>query len=239
MKSNHTGTPLISSGWVPVANYRSLPEYVYSHEPAWDGRSGDTLITPCNAFYLVGIALTSPPLPVGPRLGERKTVVKKHQEKIWIAGILVALVCLSFLAYLWVAAGSFRVCTPQQSQDNLEKTVNALDSIIDLGLKLSTTLVGLGAALLLGWRTELKLTFSVKIILLLSTFFLIQSALYAVWWRFGVAQLWLNDCLELVAESRLGRRWEAHFYFFLAGLLSLGLLVIGTLFSEQATGDDK
>jgi hypothetical protein len=164
--------------------------------------------------------------------------VSKRQQTIWIIGILVGLLCLSALAYVWVAAGSFSVCTPQESQDAYAKTIAALDGIVDLGLKLSTTLVGVGAAVLIGWKTELKLTFSIRVIILLATLLLIQSALYAVWWRFGVAELWLNECLDLIDQPMLGRRYQAHFYFFLAGLLSLGVLVIGALFAEQASGDD-
>jgi hypothetical protein len=164
--------------------------------------------------------------------------VTKRQQTIWIIGILVGLICLSALAYSWVAAGSFSVCTPQESEDTYAKTIAALDGIVDLGMKLSTTLVGFGAALLIGWKSELELTFPIRVIILVSTLLLIQSALYAVWWRLGVAELWLNDCLELIAQPMLGRRYQAHFYFFLAGLLSLGVLVIGALFSEQAGGDD-
>jgi hypothetical protein len=163
--------------------------------------------------------------------------VNKRLQTIWVIGVLISLSCLSGLTYSWVAAGSFKVCTPQDS-DNYVKMVAALDSIVDLGIKLSTTLVGLGAALLIGWKSGLRLTFPIKVILIIASLLLIQSALYGVWWRFGIAELWLNDCLELVTQPRLGRRYEAHFYFFLSGLISLGALVIGTIFSERPGGDD-
>jgi hypothetical protein len=52
-----------------------------------------------------------------------------------------------------------------------------------------------------------------------------QSALYAVWWRLGVATSWLNKCPNLVVESYMQRRYEAHLWFFLLGLISLGVLV--------------
>jgi hypothetical protein len=163
--------------------------------------------------------------------------VNKRQQTIFIV-VLTGLIGLSVLAYLWVASGSFSVCTPGEPAEGYAKTIAALDGIVDLGLKLSTTLVGLGAAVLIGWKSGLKLTFPVKILILVATLLLVQSALYAVWWRFGIAELWLNDCIELVAQPQLGRRYQAHFYFFLAGLVSMGALVIGALFSEHA-GDDK
>ena len=105
--------------------------------------------------------------------------MKRRQQTIWIVGILVVLVCLSGLAYVWVAAASR--CAPQESQDTYAKTIAALDGIVDLGLKLSTSLVGLGAAVLIGWKAGLNLTFPIKVIILAATLLLIQSALYAVW----------------------------------------------------------
>jgi hypothetical protein len=163
---------------------------------------------------------------------------KRHQT-IWLICVLAALAFLSGLAFSWVNAGSFGVCTPQDMDNNLIRTIAALDGIVDLSIKLSTSLVGVGAALLIGMKSGLRLTFSIKIIIIIATLLLIQSALYAVWWRFGIAELWLNECLELVAHPRLDRRYQAHFYFFLAGLVSLGALVLGALFSEQVSGDDS
>jgi hypothetical protein len=164
--------------------------------------------------------------------------VNNRQQTIWIVGILFALICLSGLAFFWVAEGTFRVCTPQP-EGPYAKTISALNEIVELGLRFSTTLVGLGAALLIGWRPGVQLTFPIKAIILIATLLLVQSALYAVWWRFGVAELWLNDCLELITEPALGRRFQAHFYFFLAGLVSLGVLVIGALLSAQPSGENS
>ena len=163
--------------------------------------------------------------------------VNKRQYTIFIV-VLVGLIGLSVLAYFWVAAGSFSVCTSDEPEEGYAKTVAALDRIVDLGLTLSTSLVGLGAAVLIGWKSGLKLTFPIKILILVATLLLVQSALYAVWWRFGIAELWLNGCIELIAQPKLGRRYYAHFYFFLTGLVSLGLLVITGLLSENAAGGD-
>ena len=113
------------------------------------------------------------------------------------------------------------------------RTIGSLDQVVDLGIKLSTTLAGLGAALLIGLRKGMKLTSPVKFFVLLSTILFVQSALYAIWWRTGIAELWLNDCPPLVAESRLQYRFNAHFYLFVAGLLSLGLVVVSSFFADQ------
>jgi len=41
-----------------------------------------------------------------------------------------------------------------------------------------------------------------------------------------------------VSESWLDRRYQAHFYFFFAGLLSIGVLVISAVFAVPETGED-
>jgi hypothetical protein len=165
-------------------------------------------------------------------------LMAKHQKLIWPIVTLSAVILLSALLYYWVREGSFKVCTPQAPEEKYQKTIAALDAIVDLGLRLSTTLVGLGAALLIGLKSGLKLTGPIKILIIVSAVFFVQSALYAVWWRFGIAELWLNECLELVSEPWLDRRYQAHFYFFLAGLLSIGVLVISAVFAVPDMGED-
>jgi len=155
-----------------------------------------------------------------------------------IIGVFAALTLVGGIAFAYVGAGRFGVCTPHPPQDGYIKTVSALDAIVQLGLNLATALVGVGTALLLGWKGGIKLTLSVKLTILVGMLFLVQSALYAVWWRLGIAELWVNECLELVSNPYLGTRYQAHVYFFLAGLAALGILVITVLFSEPTIGDD-
>jgi hypothetical protein len=155
---------------------------------------------------------------------------------------LVAILLLgSIVVYAWVESGSgFRVCTPPDNPSELEKyvkTIAALDQVVDLGIKLSTTLAGVGAALLLGLKSSIRSTPIVRYCTLLSTILFVESALYAVWWRTGIAELWLNNCPALVTKPRLEFRFDAHFYLFVAGLISIGLLVVGALFSSPAEQD--
>jgi hypothetical protein len=111
--------------------------------------------------------------------------------------------------------------------------------VVDLGIKMSTTLAGLGAALLLGLKSGLRTTRLTKLFVLFGTVLFVESALYAVWWRMGIAELWLNGCLALVAENRLMYRFYAHFYLFLAALVALGFVVLCAAFanSENEKGD--
>jgi hypothetical protein len=155
-------------------------------------------------------------------------------------GIVIGLVSVASIAvYVFVLNGSF-ACIRGTLGEHYQKTITALDGTVDLGLKLSTTLVGFGAALLIGIKDRLRMSPGVRIAVLVSTLLFTQSALYAVWWRLGVAESWLNECLNLVIEPNLQRRYQAHFDFFLAGLLSLAVLVIAATFpTPKGVEDDS
>jgi hypothetical protein len=74
--------------------------------------------------------------------------------------------------------------------------------------------------------------------ILLATICSLESSLYAVLWRMRIAELWVNDCLELVTEPRLQYRFTAHFAFFLAGLFWLGVLVVSATFKDDEPKGD-
>src|SRR5262249_10102679 len=144
------------------------------------------------------------------------------QEAVWTITAVAGIALLSLICYLVVHSGATFVCAvdkPAEKQQ-FEKTIAAVDSIVDLGIKLSTTLVGLGAALLLGLKSGFRMTLPLRLVVLLATICFAQSALYAIWWRLGIAELWFNDCLNLVIHPRLQYRYLAHFYTFMAGLIS-------------------
>jgi hypothetical protein len=144
---------------------------------------------------------------------------------------MIAVLLLASLAYcLYVGTRSFSSCPVAADNGPLEKTVEALERNVELGLTLSTTLAGLGAALLLGLKEGVRLRPVVKLAIFLATIFFAQSALYGVWWRFGVAESWLNDCPGLVAEDLLQSRFEAHVLTFILGLLCFLLLTAASIF---------
>ena len=151
---------------------------------------------------------------------------------VWGAILLV----ISALVACWVASGSFKVCVGEVD-DQFQKTIGALDGVAELSVTLSTTLIGVGVALLIGLKTGLRLTFLTKIIIITAAFFLAQSAFYAVLWRWRVANLWLNKCLELITEPLLTRPYQAHVYFFMAGFVALFILVVVAAFSSKESGE--
>jgi len=139
--------------------------------------------------------------------------------------------------YLVQSGSSFKVCVPTEGAATTqhEQAIKSLDAVADVGIKLSTTLVGFGAAILLGFKSGLTLTTSIRAFILLATICFLESALYAVLWRMRIAELWINDCLGLVTESRLQYRFDAHFAFFLAGLGCLALLVVAATLTSPKT----
>jgi hypothetical protein len=146
---------------------------------------------------------------------------------LWM--VIGAATLASIAIYFLVESGShFSVCVPTEGSATTQtgEAIKSLDAIADVGIKLSTTLVGLGAAILLGFKSGLNLTTSIRALILLATTCFAESALYAILWRMRIAELWINDCLSLVTESRLQYRFTAHFAFFLAGLACLAVLVI-------------
>lgn len=147
------------------------------------------------------------------------------------AVLLFCALCLA--VFLWVSAAPF-VCVSGGLGDNFQKTITVVDGTVDLGVKFSTTLVGLGAALLLGLKSGLTLTRGTRILLLLSITLFLQSALYGIWWRFGIADAWLNTCLNLLTEQPMQRRYMMHFLFFVFGLGSLGILAIFAAFARPS-----
>jgi hypothetical protein len=161
----------------------------------------------------------------------------------WSIFGVASLALVSLLIFGYVISGSSFVCPVLAKPDpeKYAKVIAALDQVVDLGIKLSTTLAGLGAAMLLGWKSEWRTTQPViRFLVLLGAILFVQSALYAIWWRTGIAEAWFNNCPQLVAENRLQYRFEAHFYLFVLGLLCLGAIVVGALFTApnaDANGD--
>jgi hypothetical protein len=156
------------------------------------------------------------------------------EENVWFSLGLLALALIVVGALWYVLTIRFNVCTPTTKADfdKFKQTTASLDAIADMGIKLSTACVGFGVALLIGLKAGIELNRFSRFFLLVGTIFFIQSALYAVLWRMGVAELWLNDCMELIAHPMLTSRFNAQFYFFISGLASTALIVLGSAFKK-------
>jgi hypothetical protein len=144
------------------------------------------------------------------------------------------LVALGAAFFVWwdVLQADSGACARGLETEHFEKALSALEATVDLGLTLSTTLAGVGAALLMGMKSGIQLTPTVRFLLLIAVLFFAQSALAAVLWRFEVANLWVNSCVQMVAAPDIQARYQAHFKFFMLGLIALALLVFGATFRK-------
>src|SRR5215216_5669938 len=101
-----------------------------------------------------------------------------NKRSIWVT--IVIYLFISVVIFLWVESGSpFKVVVPTDGDATTQhaQAIKALDGVADVGIKLATTLVGLGAAVLLGFKAGLRLTTLTRIFILLATACFLQSAL--------------------------------------------------------------
>jgi hypothetical protein len=155
-----------------------------------------------------------------------------HVKQHWPIAILVLIAGISSAIFVFISGRQLGVCPVEEVTDLQLKTIATLTDIVDLGLKLSTALVGFGAAALVGFKTEVKLSGFMRVMLVASILFFAQSALYGVWWRFGIAQMYFIECLAFITAPALQWRFQAHVYLFMIGMCAVGILVLGALFKE-------
>jgi hypothetical protein len=160
-----------------------------------------------------------------------------RQRKIATIFVFGVLALIAISASSWVESSTaVAVCSVPEDKPGsgiFKDAVAVLDKIIDLGLTLSTTLAGLGSALIMGWKTGIKLTYTSRLILLSATLFFVQSALYAITWRYWISELLRIQCYEWLQDDHLQRLFAMHLSFFFLGLASIGVLVISSFFAEQ------
>ena len=154
-----------------------------------------------------------------------------HVKRHWPIAILILIAGISSLAFAFVSR-PLGVCPVEEASELQVKTIATLTDIVDLGLKLSTALVGFGAAALVGFKAEIKLSVFMRVMLVISVLLFAQSALYGVWWRFGIAQMYLIECLSMITAPALQWRFQAHVYFFMFGMCAVGILVLGAMFRD-------
>jgi hypothetical protein len=150
----------------------------------------------------------------------------------WIFVGVTAVACVG--AWVWILGNEYGGCEKGEVRELLQKTIATLDNTIELGLKLSVSLVAAGAALLVGLRTGVRMTPWVRALLLVSIFLFGQSALAGVLWRLQIANAWFNECLPLVADARVQALFRGSFDFFIAGLIAaLALVAVAAPISDR------
>jgi hypothetical protein len=171
---------------------------------------------------------------------KRAEVAKHYLPEVWLGIVGRTILLALFLAatavvWWWALSGDFGACLKGTTDEHLQKSVAVLDATIDLGTKLSTTLVGVGAALLIGLKQGVKLSPWPKLLLLLAIICFGQSAIAAVLWSLKVANSWINECLNLITEDMMQRLFEASFGLFIAGLVFTLLMVCAAAWRTEET----
>lgn len=146
----------------------------------------------------------------------------------WGVGVIVGGLVLIFS--LWrifeVPAMHVGACDTTVPNEQYQKTVEFLDSIVQLGLTLATGLIGLGAALMIGLQGSLRMTPWNVTFLVGSVICLAQAVLYGIWWKIGIANLWFNECWEKIDADFLQYRYSTSYYFFMLGIALISILVV-------------
>jgi hypothetical protein len=147
---------------------------------------------------------------------------------------LGAAAILSAIALFWALNGDAGICIKGETSDFLQKMAAALDGTVELGLKLSTALIGGGIAILIGISSGAHMSPRSRTILLIAMLLFGESALLGVWWRLGIANAWFNECLNLISATSMQRLFNGSLYFFLAGL-AVALLTILMAATQRGT----
>lgn len=129
-------------------------------------------------------------------------------------------------------------CAQKKPSEVLEKAITSLDNNIDLGIKLSTSIVGAGAALLFGLKSGISMPGWLKMCFIASLLPFIQSTFYGVWWRLEIALVWTRQCPELIEQERTVAIYQAAFLTFLqgAGAVIVLLVIIALLGTVVPSG---
>lgn len=124
------------------------------------------------------------------------------------------------------------LCVVGFEQERYEKTAEFLSGVLDLSLALSTGLVSLGAALLIGLHTGITLTLRGIIILLMSLVAFAESAAYGIFWKIQLANIWFNECYNQIASPHVQDVYQAHFILLMVGILLVSVLIVNISFDR-------
>jgi hypothetical protein len=148
----------------------------------------------------------------------------------------VVLVVVSACIWGWIIAGTFGACVVGTTGDTLQKTVSALDSTMDLGIKLSVALIGAVGAVVLGIKSGMRLTPWSKTLLIICAVLFGQSVAAGVYWKLEVADSWLNRCLNLITEPQVRRAFDGSLWFYSTGIFCALVLLFFAAWGAQTTG---
>jgi|SRR5712671_2442709 len=126
----------------------------------------------------------------------------------------------------WCSTHSLKDCVVQDFEEGQKLAFNMSNEIVKLLLTLSTTLVAFGGAVALGLIEAPKLNADSRVLVLASTWCFAFSAYFALLWQSRLAQLYYLGCPKVIAQPPLETPFTAHTYFFLFGLVLIGIATL-------------
>ena len=77
----------------------------------------------------------------------------------------------------------------------------------------------------MGAYGNIKITRLIIFLSFLSICSLAISVLYGIWWKMSIANIWFNECPNLIASGYIQSINSAHFYYMIIGVLMIGIIV--------------
>jgi hypothetical protein len=168
-------------------------------------------------------------------------------DKLWqfgaaaiLGGVLVASLGAMLVVvpeHLETAAAG---CRSVEKLGEMDKAViDQIEKMVDLGLKLSTALAALSAALVLGLKKAFRLTPAARICLAASSCCFSVSTYFGFSLKRELAELFVIGCAKLYALDPVQDRLLAHYYFFVGGVSLFAGLVVMEAFAPARKGAEE
>ena len=143
---------------------------------------------------------------------------------------------IGIIALCWSWSVPFPACPIEQWTDAQKLFVQELTDVAKWSLGLSTGLIGLFASLALGLKEGPKFSSTAWMLLFPVMCCLALSSYFALMWRTGVAEAYLNSCPQLMMSGRVKVRFDLMTYFYLGGLALMAATLLSTMFERTEKG---
>lgn len=160
-------------------------------------------------------------------------------DQAWRTSLIVIqllMVALSVVVFLKFINMPNEICNVGINFERYERVFKLLNDTIDLSITLATGVLSLGAALLIGLNVSVKLEKLHVVAIFISLIFLAQSIAYGLYWKFSLANLWYNECYNLIGSRRIQYFYESHLACLAIGLAFVAILVAMKAWSRVRTG---
>ena len=141
------------------------------------------------------------------------------------AVVFMAAIGVTVSYWLQIQNAPFTACVRAESSELIEKGLAALDANIELGIKLSVAIVGVGGGFLLGLKSGVEMPAWMKCIFISALIFFVDAALFGAWWRLEVASAWMLTCPNLGSGQKARAAYNAAFSSFIWGLVTFVVLL--------------